>query len=215
MWAACVLAASCGGDDGTGGGGTASDTSSGAESTGGSGPGDDGTGPTTGSGSMGESGPPPDPELEPGSCGFSVDGFACGWANSAAQLCPEGAMAGGACDSQVLRTCCLDATTILSCQCLDNACSDQWYARDCTHGPGAGACGWQADQSAYVCGGEDGEDPSTPIACPAPDPTSFEGCEGAPLGTTCCDADGNARLCTDVGTNGNPNWQITDCALDD
>jgi len=166
---------------------------------------------TTDGASEEDTAPLPEPEPGPGACGWSGDGFACGWAPSAAQACPAGTEIFGACEGE--SPCCLDEQTLLTCQCLDNACDFQWRASDCIHGAGAGACGWAADAGAYVCGGAGADPGGAPLECPPADPS--QPCDSVPLGTSCCDADGNARLCTDLGSNGNPYWSMIDCVLGD
>jgi hypothetical protein len=160
---------------------------------------------TTSSDESGE--PLPEPAPAAGHCGYAGNGFACGWSFSAAHACPADAIAGGTCAAEGDEACCLDDATLLTCDCRENACDFQWYPLDCTHGPGAGACGWDGASSTYVCGG-DGEDPGgTPIACDPAQP-----CDEFTNGTSCCDADGNAVRCTDEGSNGVPNYVITECA---
>jgi hypothetical protein len=161
---------------------------------------------STNAGDDGE--PLPDPDLQPGGCGWTGDAFGCGWTPSPAHLCAAGTMAGGSCETGEDLPCCLDDHTYVSCQCIDNACEPQWHATDCTHGPGAGACGWFDD--AYVCGGS-GDDPGgMAIECPRGVMSGFD-CSALPLGTTCCDADGNAARC--VSGNGGGYWEIDDCVF--
>lgn len=190
------------GDDGE------STTATGTSSTGPVDPTTSGVDSTSSGPGSSETTGPAAPMLEPGGCGPSGAGFACGWAP--AELCAPGTAVGEPCDGDP--PCCLDAMTVMTCECIDNACEDQWYALDCTHGPGAGACGWDAVGAAYVCGGA-AEDPGgSPMECPA---VLDQGCDAFAVGTSCCDPDGNAVVCTDVGTNGaSKYWAVTDCVLD-
>jgi hypothetical protein len=71
---------------------------------------------------------------------------------------------------------------------------------------GVGVCGWgptgdPAVPEGYVCGGE-GEDPSGMIARLCPEAVDLQvggSCDGI-AGVGCCDAQGNAWFCGDVGS---------------
>jgi hypothetical protein len=68
---------------------------------------------------------------------------------------------------------------------------------------GGGACGWDAVEMFYGCGG-DGEDPKGvfPIDC-AEEPVQGAPCDGlkGPIaGVGCCTADGMNAFCLDDGT---------------
>jgi len=76
-------------------------------------------------------------------------------------------------------------------------------------GPGAMACGWQADARSYTCRGS-GEDPSkvNPLACPAGAKAGGE-CPGP--SSSCCTAQGALGcICPDcIGCS--CRWQRNDC----